>query len=87
MQRALRRQRQRTFVARYRARVRRWAARHPRWTQEDIERVTRLQAAMHGACCPLHRAWEHKHNRHRVAWEFPDEWDADAGQWLVRAAG
>jgi hypothetical protein len=79
MLRALRRLRQRSFVGKHRARVLRWARRNSRWTSEDIERVTRLQAANHGQCCPMHRAWEHEHNRARVAWEFPDDWDADAG--------
>ncbi len=54
--RALRRNRQRNYVAKHRDRVLRWARRKPRWTHEDIESVTRLQAASHGF--PAHRARE-----------------------------
>jgi hypothetical protein len=79
MVRALRRHRQARFLRKHLRRVLRWARREPRWTSEDVERIAWLQAANHGQCCPEHRYFHHEHNRALVAWEFPDDWDADAG--------
>jgi hypothetical protein len=81
MLRALRRHRQARFLGRHRQRVLRWAVGAARGgrprTPETVERITRGEAARHGACCKGHKEWERLHNLAWVEQEFPDDWDTE----------
>jgi hypothetical protein len=90
MLRALRRHRQARFLGRHRQRVLRWAVGAARGgrprTPETVERITRGEAARHGACCKGHKEWERLHNLAWVEQEFPDDWDTEGRGVVSRLA-